>query len=110
MPLTQRNVTKLLILVVFAFLTTTVVVNGNPFQCKIPPKPEGRKRIRKHDIVYKGYVIIDNNFFALVEIDQKDYEVQAGDEIKGYKIIAVSKGDLRYSFKEKTYRSKPKFQ
>lgn len=110
MLLSKISFINKLMLPTFIVLAATMILYGNPFQSKIQlEKKEVEKRIEK-DIVYRGYVIIDNQLFALISIGNQDYEVLAGEQIGDYKILKVTIDALLYTFNEQTFRLEPMYK
>ncbi|MCG8336186.1 MAG: hypothetical protein MJE63_16860 [Proteobacteria bacterium] len=87
---------------IICFITLTLLiisqpVSANPFSAKIKKrmKPKPQKSVQK--ILFKGYAVIGDRHFGLVQVGDSSFEVVAGDVIKGIQIMKVTSSRLDYS-------------
>ncbi|MBU2514487.1 hypothetical protein KJ966_24435 [bacterium] len=57
------------------------------------------------NLVFKGYIIIDDIIYGIITIGDSDYEVLEGDEIKGFRILNISNIGLDYFHNQRKYHS-----
>ncbi len=101
----QSDLIRIFIFLLIFLTVPPVSIQSNPFQCKIPSGIVIHEKKPENILVFKGYAIIDENIYGLIMIGNHDYEVLKGDEIKGYRILKVSKIGLEYLYEKEKRRT-----
>lgn len=90
----MKNIACIFIL---AVLHTTSYLCANPFSAKIKKQIRQTPQDSVQKILFKGYAVIGEKHFGLVQIGDADFEVKDGDLVKGIRIRKVTSSRLEYS-------------
>ncbi len=84
---------------IIALIATLLCMEAaaNPFSSKTQTAKIKNPQKISEIIVFKGFAVIGERRFGLVQIGQSDFEVLEGDEIKGIRIKKVGDDRLDYS-------------
>jgi len=77
---------------------------ANPFACKIVhPLKSGEKRAIE-ELIFKGYAILDEHRFAVVQIGDRQYSLKAGEQVGDITILEVAPAFLAYRKRQRVFR------
>ncbi|PCI28976.1 MAG: hypothetical protein COB67_05170 [SAR324 cluster bacterium] len=91
------------LLITFLILTGVSVLPANPFASKFAKMKEKPTKLLA-ELTYKGYASIHRKYFAIIELDDKQYTLVVGDRLEGRTILRIRPQYLRYQIKDKIYQ------
>ncbi len=100
---------KFIIPPIAGLFSTILIISSlvaNPFSCKIPKTAKSKKEINLEDLSYKGYALLDNQHFALIQIGKQQYALKTGDKVKSIKILKITANHLDYQYNKAIYTIK----
>ena len=95
-------------LLIASWLLFTTGAMGNPFSCRLNNEKQAQST-ETHvnvNLTYKGYAIIKEHIFAIIQIGSEQYAVKKMDRIKGALVLEISPESLVYSQNQQTFRVK----
>ncbi len=93
-------------LIVILFMTLiSFDLSANPFASKIKKVVIKKEDLTTIDLAFRGYAIMENQRFAVVQVDNRQHILKNGESLGRIKVIRFSANALYYQIGSRVYRA-----
>ncbi len=79
---------------------------ANPFSAKIKQQIQSEKEeVSITKVNYQGYMIINNETFAIVQLNGEQFTIKEGEQSNEIQINKISENQIQYQYRGKSYQT-----